>query len=38
VRCVAVGGYPAPSLHVYVNDRDVTASTRLRARVRRRRL
>ena len=34
VRCVAVGGYPAPSLHVYVNDRDVTASTRLRSRVR----
>jgi len=29
VRCVAVGGYPAPSLHLYVNERDLTASTRL---------
>ena len=31
VRCVAVGGYPAPSLHLYVNERDLTASTRLRS-------
>jgi len=29
VRCVAVGGYPTPSLHLYVNERDLTASTRL---------
>jgi len=29
VRCVAVGGYPAPSLHLYVNERDLTSSTRL---------
>ena len=33
VRCVAVGGYPAPSLHLYVNERDLTASTRLIARL-----
>lgn len=33
VRCVAVGGYPAPSLHLYVNERDLTASTRLVARL-----
>ena len=29
VRCVAVGGYPVPSLHLYINERDLTASTRL---------
>jgi len=33
VRCVAVGGYPAPSLHLYINERDLTASTRLVARL-----
>jgi len=33
VRCVAVGGYPAPSLHLYVNERDLTASTRLVAQL-----
>ena len=34
VRCVAVGGYPPPALHVYINDRDLTSSTRLVARTR----
>ena len=33
VRCVAVGGYPAPKLLLYVNERDLTESTRLVDRV-----
>jgi len=33
VRCVAVGGYPGPSLHLYVNERDLTSSTRLDTRL-----
>jgi len=33
VRCVALGGYPAPSLHLYINERDLSASTRLISRL-----
>ena len=33
VRCVALGGYPAPSLHLYINERDLSASTRLVSRL-----